>query len=177
MPRVEVVLHRREGRYDSRRAADPAQPPAGHVEALRHAVELDGHVPAELRDRFKDKANRVRGLASLKFLWEDFLVPLARSMMAGVEAAAASFRPHVMVVDQQALAGALVAQRHGLPWATFVTTSAGVTDPLAGLPKVRAWVDEQLERLQAEAGLPGHGRALMACLVVQLWDEVFLQGD
>jgi asparagine synthase (glutamine-hydrolysing) len=27
------------------------------------------------------------------------------------------------------------------------------------------------------AGLPGYGRALMACLVVQLWDEVFLQGN
>ena len=27
------------------------------------------------------------------------------------------------------------------------------------------------------AGRPGCGRMLMACLIVQLWDEVFLQGS
>jgi len=74
-------------------------------------------------------------------------------MRPGVEAAVDAFAPDVLVSDQQAVAGALVARRRGLPWASFATTSAGVTDPLDGLPKVQAWLEEQKRSLEAEAGL------------------------
>jgi MGT family glycosyltransferase len=115
---------------------------------------LDDRVPAEMLERVTARANAVRGLAGLKFLWEDFLVPLAAAMVSGVEAAVDSFRPSVIVSDQQALAGALVARRRELPFATFATTSAGVTDPLAGLPRVRDWVEKQVLELQRRLGLP-----------------------
>jgi MGT family glycosyltransferase len=52
------------------------------------------------------------------------------------------------------LAGALVADRLGLPWATSATTSAELVDPLAGLPKVRDWVHGQLAELAARHGDP-----------------------
>ena len=39
----------------------------------------------------------------------------------------------MVVADQQALAGGLVAERLGVPWATSATTSAEFTDVLAGL--------------------------------------------
>jgi len=58
-----------------------------------------------------------------------------------------------VVVDQQALAGALVCRQRSTPWAMFATTSAGVTNPLAALPKVRAWLDTQLTQLQEDAGV------------------------
>lgn len=114
---------------------------------------LDDHIPAERWDKANAQARAVRGLAALKFLWEEFFIPLARAMVPGVADAVDRFAPSVLVVDQQALAGALVARLRGLPWATFATTSAGVTDPLAGLPKVRAWLDEQLAGLERETGL------------------------
>jgi UDP:flavonoid glycosyltransferase YjiC (YdhE family) len=95
-----------------------------------------------------------RGPAALRFLWEDFLVPLADAMVPGVHAAVADFAPDVLLVDQQALAGALVADRLGLPWATSATTSAELVDPLAGLPKVHAWVRDQLAELAARHGDP-----------------------
>lgn len=115
---------------------------------------LDDRVPAELLEAVTARSRSVRGAEALKFLWEDFLVPLARAMVPGVDAAAEAFAPTVLVVDQQAVAGALVARRRGLPWATFATTSAGVVDPMKALPLVRAWVDEQLAMLEREAGLP-----------------------
>jgi UDP:flavonoid glycosyltransferase YjiC (YdhE family) len=95
-----------------------------------------------------------RGPAALRFLWADFLVPLAEAMVPGVHAAVADFAPDVLLVDQQALAGALVADRLGLPWATSATTSAELVDPLAGLPKVRDWVHGQLAELAARHGDP-----------------------
>ena len=114
---------------------------------------LDDHVPEALVATLTARAESVRGLSGLKFLWEDFLLPLARAMVPGVEAAAEDFAPDVLIVDQQALAGALVARRRGLPFATFCTTSASVVEPLDGLPKVKEWLDESLRALEREAGL------------------------
>ncbi|MFF6803915.1 nucleotide disphospho-sugar-binding domain-containing protein [Streptomyces sp. NPDC012616] len=96
----------------------------------------------------------LRGPEALKFLWEWYLLPLAEAMAPGVRAAVEAFRPDVVVADQQAFAGGLVAERLGLPWATSATTSAEFTDPLAGLPKVRQWLDERLTALRATVGDP-----------------------
>ena len=99
-----------------------------------------------------------RGPLAFKFLWEGFLIPLAEAMIPGVEHAVQSFHPDVLVVDQQAVAGAVVAERLGLPWATSATTSAELTEPLAGMPKVAAWVRELLLTLEERFGKPDPAR-------------------
>ncbi|MFJ1807536.1 MULTISPECIES: glycosyltransferase [unclassified Streptomyces] len=118
-----------------------AGPGAGAVFACGGAPR--GERPADLR-----------GPEALKFLWEWYLLPLAEAMAPGVRAAVEAFRPDVVVADQQAFAGALVAERLGLPWATSATTSAEFTDPLAGLPKVGEWLDRRLAGLRASIGAP-----------------------
>ncbi|WP_405765407.1 glycosyltransferase [Streptomyces sp. NBC_00080] len=118
-----------------------AGPAAGAVFACGGAPP--GERPADLR-----------GPEALKFLWEWYLLPLAEAMAPGVRAAVEAFRPDVVVADQQAFAGALVAERLGLPWATSATTSAEFTDPLAGLPKVREWLDGRLAALRSAIGDP-----------------------
>jgi UDP:flavonoid glycosyltransferase YjiC (YdhE family) len=105
----------------------------------------------------QDRPADARGPAALRFLWESFLVPLAEAMVQGVHVAVADFAPDVLLVDQQALAGALVADRLGLPWATSATTSAELVDPLAGLPKVQDWVRDQLAELVTRHGDPEVG--------------------
>ena len=95
----------------------------------------------------------LRGLAGIKFFWEEALIPLARTMLPGVEDAVEAFSPDVLVADQQALAGAVVARRRGLPWATSATTSAELTRPYSALPKVDAWVRELLDAFGRECGL------------------------
>jgi MGT family glycosyltransferase len=122
-------------------------PPGARLFALAE------HVAPEHAAAVTDKARNVRGAAALKFLWEDFLVPLARQMRPGIAAAVDELRPDVLVVDQQAVAGGLVARARGLRWATFATTSAGVTDPLAALPQVKRWLADLLAELEREAGL------------------------
>jgi MGT family glycosyltransferase len=95
-----------------------------------------------------------RGPESLKFLWERYLLPLADAMAPGVQAAAEHFRPDVVVADQQAFAGALVAERLGLPWATSAATSAELTDAYTGFPKVADWMRARLGELRARIGDP-----------------------
>ncbi|MDT3397349.1 glycosyltransferase [Streptomyces sp. B1866] len=96
----------------------------------------------------------LRGVAALKFLWEGFFAPLAEAMAPGVERAVETFRPDVVVADQQTVAGALVAERHGLPYATSATTSAEMTGSTAGIPKVGDWTAQLLADLRQRIGDP-----------------------
>lgn len=102
----------------------------------------------------RDRAAGMRGPAAFQFLWEDFLLPLARLTAPGVEEAVASFAPDVLVADQQAIAGAVTARRHGIPWVTSATTPAELTRPFELLPKVGEWVRRHLVDLQLELGVP-----------------------
>lgn len=93
----------------------------------------------------------LRAFAALKFLWEDFLIPIATDMLAGVEAAIRDYQPDLLVCDQQALAGPVAARRNGIPWATSATTFSELTDPLASMPKVAQWVLDVMHGFQARS--------------------------
>ncbi|TMK48922.1 MAG: glycosyltransferase family 1 protein [Actinobacteria bacterium] len=97
----------------------------------------------------------LRAFAALAALWDEVLIPLGAAMVDGVEAAVDGHRPDVVVADQQALAGAVVARRHGLPWATSASTFAELTRPYASMPKVETWVAERLEAFQHSYGVGG----------------------
>jgi UDP:flavonoid glycosyltransferase YjiC (YdhE family) len=93
--------------------------------------------------------DELRGPAGLRFHWEEYLLPLARHMLPGVQAAARTWDADVLVADQPALAGAATAHRLGLPWATTITTAAEVTDPVGNLPLVTRWIRGLLRDLAA----------------------------
>ena len=79
------------------------------------------------------------GPAAFQFLWEKFFSPLAALMAPGVAAAVEEFAPDVVVSDQHAVAGALVAER-GHP-VRDLGDDLGRTDrPLSSMPKVEAWL-------------------------------------
>ncbi|MEU3727076.1 glycosyltransferase, partial [Streptomyces sp. NPDC031705] len=121
-------------------------PPSARI--LSAGERADGGGYAALHERWRD----LRGVGALRFLWEEALVPLARAMVPGVARAVEAFAPDVMVCDQQALAGPLVARRLGVPWVTSATTSAELTGPFADFPKVGEWVADRVAGLLAEFG-------------------------
>ncbi|MEJ8566330.1 alpha/beta fold hydrolase [Elongatibacter sediminis] len=125
----------------------------GRLPGAAKILPLDDDLPGGMQDEFLQRARQLRGPARLKFLFEDFFVPLARAMRPQVEAAIEEWNPDVIVSDQQALAGGLAARRLGLPWASLSTTSATLTDPFAGLPRVAEWLQELMAELQREAEL------------------------
>jgi UDP:flavonoid glycosyltransferase YjiC (YdhE family) len=118
------------------------------------AAIYDAGDPAWLAD-VRERSAGLRGAAAFQFLWEAFLIPLAEAMLPAVDAAIGDFRPDVVIADQQALAGAVAAQRRGLPWATSATTSAELADPFALMPKLGDWARGLLLRFQRGAGLDG----------------------
>lgn len=141
---AELVRRGHEVAWTGLPGATEALLPPGSTFVPATSPEVAAYVD-ELGDRRPD----LRGAAAFKFLQEEVLLPLAAAMVEGVDAAVDTFGADVLVVDQQALAGAVVARRRGLPWATSATTSAELVDPLAGLPLVaeamhRARVDLQV---------------------------------
>ncbi|MGE5828637.1 MAG: glycosyltransferase [Micromonosporaceae bacterium] len=93
------------------------------------------------------------GLASVRELWDEYLVPLNRFIQEPVDLAVADYRPDVVFADQYAVAGALAAYRHGVRWATL---SAGILEltPPAEDPGVREWARARLAPMLPAAGLP-----------------------
>ncbi len=123
-------------------------------------IALPGDLPTAERDEIERRGRALRGPASLKFLWEDFLVPLGDAMVGPVDAAVDDFRPDVLVVDQQAIGAALVGRRRGMPWATLATTSAELDDPYAVLAGVGEWVSDRLDDFSDSHGVPRGGSDL-----------------
>ncbi|MCA2215051.1 glycosyltransferase [Jidongwangia harbinensis] len=102
-----------------------------------------------------DRWLTARGAAGLKYLWEDYLLPLARAMRPGVADAVAAYAPDVLVADQHALAGAVVARAGGLPWATSASNAAEFAGAYRTVPKVGADIARLLADFAAEHGQAG----------------------
>jgi len=100
------------------------------------------------------RAQSGHGLGALRTLWEGFIVPYARFTAKALDRAVLEYRPDVVLVDQHTPAGALTAHRHGLPWASLAPGAMELGRPFRGLPRVEAWMTEQLTALWLRAGLP-----------------------
>lgn len=116
-------------------------------------IPLDNLGLEVINEAWMAKAQKVSGLESFQFFYQDFLIPLAEAMLPGVEDAIRSFDPDVILCDQQALAGALAARRLDKPWATLATTSASVFNPIVQFPKVKEWMVELLGKIQDKYNL------------------------
>jgi UDP:flavonoid glycosyltransferase YjiC (YdhE family) len=131
-------------------------PPEARFLPVADAVP-DG-IQAATDARLEKRTGGIGGFASL---WETCVLPLAHHMVPGLFRAVDEFRPDALLVDQHALAGAAVAEARGLPWATSATTSADLVDPIDGLPKVAAWLREQMAGVLVAAGVdPGRAAAV-----------------
>jgi zeaxanthin glucosyltransferase len=126
---------------------------AGSESFLRPVVGQDATIfPIPLRAH---RGQRDRGMAATKSRWQGYIVPHARTTRKGIENAVEAFRPTVLAVDQHAIAGAVVAHKAGLRWASIAPTTMELTRPLAVLPKVEAWIGDRMAEIWAEAGMTG----------------------
>jgi zeaxanthin glucosyltransferase len=96
-----------------------------------------------------------RGLVAVQTLWSKFVMPFAQFIRPAVEKAVEAFRPDVVAVDQHAVAGAVVATRHDLLWASLAPQCMELTRPLRTLPTVEGWIRTQLDTVWARAGEAG----------------------
>lgn len=95
----------------------------------------------------------VSGIESIKFLYEEVLIPLNRFMFEGIVTLLDFFRPDVIINDHQLFSGAIAAYKKQIPYATSVTAPAAVK-MMEDLPGVHEWEIKQIVSLQQELGIP-----------------------
>jgi UDP:flavonoid glycosyltransferase YjiC (YdhE family) len=99
------------------------------------------------------RAFREVGMAAVRELWDEYVIPLNRFIQGPVDRAVAEYQPEVVVADQYALAGALAAHKHGVRWATLCAGILELTPP-AEDPGLAEWVRLKVARAWEMAGLP-----------------------
>ncbi|MFC6101034.1 glycosyltransferase [Olivibacter domesticus] len=97
-------------------------------------------------------SKNVTGIESVRFLYEEVLIPLNRYMYEHINSCVGSFNPDVIINDQQLFSGAIVAKQQQIKYATSVTAPAAIKMQ-QDLPGVSAWEDNQIIKLQYELGL------------------------
>ncbi len=115
------------------------------------------------------------GVAAVTSLWESFVVPFARHLLPAVDKVVQDYRPDVVVADGLALAGAIAAQRHQLPWATLSGTLE-LSQSLGSLPQLDTWVMRQRAAVWAFAGLPGQEVRYSPSLVIGFVSRSLMTG-
>jgi UDP:flavonoid glycosyltransferase YjiC (YdhE family) len=92
------------------------------------------------------------GVAAVRELWDEYVLPLNRFICEPVDRAVAACRPDVVVADQYALVGALAAHKRGVRWATLCSGVLELTPPAD--PGLREWVRSKLVPVRQASGLP-----------------------
>jgi MGT family glycosyltransferase len=94
----------------------------------------------------------VYGIDSLKFLYEEVLLPLNRHCYEGIVNLLRQFEPDLIIIDHQMFAGAAAALNCGIPYATTVTAPAAIK-VMEELPKIHEWEVNHIVTLQKELGI------------------------
>jgi MGT family glycosyltransferase len=128
----------------------------GHRPTLEPLLRPGSRIFSTAGDEFgpvRDRWLELRGLDAVRFLWEDFLVPLGHAMMPGVERALDRFRPDAVVSDQAVLAAPVAARHREIPWATSAASPAEFTRPLADRPDVEEEIRDHIGDFQLDHGI------------------------
>ena len=132
----------------------------GHAAVLASLLPRDARIfstdknlPEETFNTIAARGQGLRGAEAFRFLWKEVLIPFGEAMLPGVELAVKLFEPDVLVVDQQAIAGAVVARRKGLRWATSATTSSELIDSFTLFPMFGTWLRNELQTFQHRMGV------------------------
>jgi MGT family glycosyltransferase len=139
---------------------------AGHPSVLASLVprdarvfSTDGSFSADVLREIATRSQGLRGAEAFRFLWKDLLIPLGEAMLPEVELAVEHFSPDVLIADQQAIAGAVVARQNRLLWATSATTSSELVDSFTVFPMFGAWLTNELRTFQHRVGVSAEDAA------------------
>ncbi|GAA0548639.1 glycosyltransferase [Chitinophaga japonensis] len=125
-------------------------PPGGQLLLVQYPAEASSGDGAQYLDGIRQQ--EVYGVESIKFLYDDVLIPLNRYMYPGIAQWLEDFQPDVVIHDHELFAGAIAAEKKGIPYATAVTAPAAVR-AMDDLPRIKEWGDRKIIALQQELGL------------------------
>jgi UDP:flavonoid glycosyltransferase YjiC (YdhE family) len=103
-------------------------------------------------EQANERPGKLRGPDAIASLWNTY-VDMAQAMYALVVEALDTFRPDLVLSDQQTFAGALAAREAGYRWLTLATTSGEMGAGNRSHAGFHRWLTNALAELAAELGL------------------------
>ncbi|MBW2253298.1 MAG: glycosyltransferase family 1 protein [Deltaproteobacteria bacterium] len=100
-----------------------------------------------------DRRARKRFSGSLRRFFQDEVPALTASALSATRTAIEEWRPDVVVVEQNCLAGSIAARQAGVPWISVQVTPMSLLDPFRILPGVTEWVNSCFAAPQLAAGV------------------------
>jgi len=139
--------------------------------------DLDIVEKEKIKNHLNDLSKKtVYGIDSLKFLYEDVLIPMNEGMLEGIEKYIDAYSPDILINDHQIFAGAVAAIRKDIPYATSVTAPAAIKKNEA-LPMVYEWEEEQVINFQKKAGVNSDIRLDCSPLLTLVYTSAKFFGD
>lgn len=137
-------------------ALESRLPPGGSLLPVKYETPEDTQLREEEGGHYLKSISQknVQGAESIKFLFEDVLIPMNRYMFTGINDQLDKYQPDVLINDHQLFAGAIAACRKNIPYATSVTAPAAL-DTQWELPGIFEWENKKIVALQQELGLEG----------------------
>lgn len=105
-----------------------------------------------LVDQANERPSKLRGSEAIVSLWRIYL-EMARAMYPLVVEALDTFRPDLVLSDQQTFAGSLAAREAGYRWLSLATTSGEIGVGPQNYPGFHRWLVNMLTEFGAELGL------------------------
>ncbi|MEN9919503.1 MAG: hypothetical protein RL662_1939 [Bacteroidota bacterium] len=120
--------------------------------------EMDEAQKEKISSQLNDMSKKaVYGLDSLKFLYEDVLIPINTGMFDEMLKLINTYKPDVIINDHQLFSGAVAAIKKNIPYATSVTAPAAIKVN-ASLPMIHEWEGRQVIEFQKKMGVLGEER-------------------
>lgn len=142
---------------------------------------LEADISEEDKERIKTEMlelgkKTVYGLDSLKFLYDEVLVPMNAGMLDGIKKLIDSYKPDIIINDHQIFAAPVAAIQKGIPYVTSVTAPAAikVNDTL---PMVHVWEGEQIIKFQKSVGVDDDKRLDCSSLLTIVYTSKKLFGE
>ncbi|RFM27504.1 glycosyltransferase [Deminuibacter soli] len=118
----------------------------------------------------------VYGVESIRFLYDDVLIPLNRYLYHCICDLLDSYRPDLVIHDHQVFAGAMAAWKKNIPFVTSVTAPASVKMK-DELPAIHQWENNKILQLQQQLGLHHPEAITLSQQLVLLYTTQLFFGD
>lgn len=155
----------------------------GHDSIIKNKIPSGGTFIPIVADttfninKYLEKLKNIRGIKSIKYLFEDVLLPLAHSMHDHIQPGVDQYKPDIIICDQQTWAGFIVAIKNNIPYATSCTTSAAISSPFDEFTRVSEWSDNIIINLQKHYGIKGDRVRTISELLTLIYSTKSLVGD
>jgi len=150
-------------------------PPGGELLAIRYDQNDQQKKDSE---KYLDIITKkiVYGIDSIKFLYEEVLIPLNRHSYEGIASLLDQYQPDLVITDHQMFAGAIAATNKNYPYVTSVTAPAAIK-VMDELPKVHEWEVNQIVALQKEFGINEAGSIACSTLATLVFTSKAFFGE